>query len=45
MANELINPVTITQNSLIRLENNLVFSKYVNREFQHLYGVPGDKVG
>ena len=32
MANELLNPVVITQESLIRLENNLCFAKYVNRE-------------
>lgn len=32
MANELINPVAVAQDSLIRWENNLVAAKYVNRE-------------
>ncbi len=32
MANELLNPVVIAQNTLMRLENNLVFFKQVNRE-------------
>ncbi len=32
MANELINPVAVAQDSLIRWENNLTAAKYVNRE-------------
>lgn len=32
MANELLNPVAILQESLMRWENNTVFFKYVNRE-------------
>ena len=32
MANELLNPVAIAAASLIRLENNTVMMKMVNRE-------------
>jgi hypothetical protein len=32
MANELLNPVVIAQNTLMRLENSLVFFKQVSRE-------------
>lgn len=45
MANELINPVLVAQDTLMRLENNTVFSKYVNREFDDKFAVPGDKAG
>ncbi|HLG97163.1 MAG TPA: hypothetical protein VKX49_12700 [Bryobacteraceae bacterium] len=45
MANELLNPVAILQESLMRWENNLVFAKQVNREFDDRFAVPGDKIG
>jgi len=32
LANELLNPVTILKNSMIRLENNLTMVKFVNRD-------------
>jgi hypothetical protein len=44
-ANELLNPVIIGKDSLIRLENNVTFTKYVNREFDKNFAVPGDKIG
>lgn len=37
MANELLNPVVIGKDTLLRLENNLVMFKMVNREFSTLY--------
>jgi len=45
MANELLNPVAILQNSLMRLENNLVQFKNVNREFDQDFALPGNKIG
>lgn len=45
MANELINPVAVAQDSLIRWENNLTAAKYVNREFDPQFALPGDKIG
>lgn len=41
MANELINPVVIAQDTLMRLENNLVFFKQVSRDFDKEFAVPG----
>jgi hypothetical protein len=32
VANELLNPVTILKESMVRLENDLTFTKQVNRE-------------
>jgi len=32
MSNELLNPVAIDHETLLRLENNLTLYKYVNRE-------------
>lgn len=43
--NELLNPVVIAQDSLLRLENNLTFFKSVSREFDGEYAVPGNKIG
>ncbi len=45
MANELINPVAVAQDSLIRWENNLTAAKYVSREFDPNFALPGDKIG
>ena len=45
MANDLLNPVVIAKNSLIRLENNLVFAKQVNREYSSQFAVPDAKSG
>ncbi len=43
--NELLNPVAIAGNSLIRLENNTVMMKQVNREYDDKFAVPNEKVG
>lgn len=43
--NELLNPVVIAQDSLLRLENSLTFFKSVNREYDGQYAVPGNKIG
>jgi len=32
MSNELLNPVTILKESMMRLENNITMTKFVNRE-------------
>lgn len=45
MPNELLNPVAISAESLMRWENNLVFAKYVTREFDDKFARPGDKIG
>ncbi|MCL5743270.1 MAG: hypothetical protein M1541_04965 [Acidobacteria bacterium] len=45
MANELLNPVVIGKELLVRLENNLVMAKMVNREFEDKFAVPNDKCG
>ena len=45
MANEFINPVAVAQDSLIRWENNLVAAKFVSREFDSKFAVPGAKFG
>ena len=45
MANELLNPVAIAAASLIRLENNTVMMKMVNREYDDKFAVPNEKVG
>ena len=33
MANEFLNPVTISKELLLRWENNTVMAKFVNRQF------------
>ena len=45
MATELLNPVVITKNLLVRLENNIVMAKMVSREFEDQFAVPGAKCG
>lgn len=45
MANELINPVAIGHETLMRLENNYVFVKQVTREFDQEFAVAGAKIG
>ena len=45
MSNELLNPVTILKESMIRLENNITFIKQVNREFDDKFAVPDAKTG
>jgi hypothetical protein len=45
MSNELLNPVVIAQNSLIRLENDLTMTKMVNREFENNFAVKNEKIG
>lgn len=43
--NELVNPVAVGHQSLIRLENNLTFAKYVDRQFDDEFAVPDEKIG
>lgn len=45
MANELINPVAVSQDSLIRWENSLVAAKFVNRQFDNSFALPNEKIG
>ena len=45
MANNLLTPVAITRESARVLENNLVFSKFVNREYSDEFAVRGAKIG
>jgi hypothetical protein len=45
MANELLNPVAILKNTEPRYENEIVFAKYVNREFDDQFAVKDAKVG
>ncbi len=45
MANELINPVAVSQDSLIRWENSLVAAKYVSRQFDPNFALPNEKIG
>ena len=32
MGNDLLNPVTILKDSMVRLENNITMTKHVNRD-------------
>jgi len=43
--NELVNPVAVGHQSLMRLENNLTFAKYVNREFDDKFAIANEKIG
>ena len=45
MANELVNPVAVLQESLMRWENNIILFKQVNREFDDKFAVPNEKIG
>jgi hypothetical protein len=45
MANELINPVVIAQETLMRLENNLTMSKFADRQYDDRYAVENEKIG
>jgi len=42
---ELLNPVVIAQDSLIRLENDLTMMKMVSREFDEKFAVKNEKIG
>ena len=42
---ELISPVAVAQDSLIRLENDLTMAKMVSREFEGKFGVKNEKIG
>ena len=42
---ELLNPVVIAQDSLIRLENDCTMTKMVNREFDEKFAVKNEKIG
>jgi len=45
MANELLNPVTILKEGMVRLENNATILKHVNRDFDDKFAVPDAKTG
>jgi hypothetical protein len=45
MSNSLLTPSEITREALFVLENNLVFTKSVNREYDSKFGVEGAKIG
>ena len=45
MANELLNPVALTKESLMRWENNLVMAKFVDRQFSDSFALEGEKIG
>lgn len=45
MANELLNPVVIVADSMVRLENQTTMMKFVNREFDDRFAVPNEKAG
>ena len=45
MANELINPVVIAQETLMRLENNLTMSKFADRQYDDRFAVENEKIG
>ena len=45
MANNLLTPNMITKEAARVLENNLTFSKYVNREYSDQFAVSGAKIG
>lgn len=45
MPNTLLNPSMITKESLRILENNLTFTKGVNREYDDAFGIDGAKIG
>ena len=42
---ELLNPVAIAQDSLIRLENDCTMTKMVSREFDEKFAVKNEKIG
>lgn len=45
MANNLLTPIQITRDAARVLENNLVFTKQVNREYSDQFAIPGAKIG
>ena len=45
MDNQLLSPIAIAQESLLRLENNLTFWKQVNREYDDKFSIENEKVG
>lgn len=45
MANQLLTISMITREALMILENNLVFTKFIRRDFDDKYGVAGAKIG
>lgn len=45
MANNLLTPIMITRDAARVLENNLVFTKFVNREYSDEFAVRGAKIG
>lgn len=45
MANNLLTPIMITKEAARVLENNLTFSKYVNREYSDQFAISGAKIG
>ena len=45
MANNLLTPIMITREAARVLENNLVFTKYVNKEYSDQFAITGAKIG
>src|SRR5689334_5156872 len=45
MANNLLTPIMITRESARVLENNLSFTKYVNRSYSDEFAIRGAKIG
>lgn len=45
MANKFENIEMVTYDTLVNLENNLTFSKYVNRSYDNYFGKKGAKIG
>lgn len=45
MPNNLLTPIMITREAARVLENNLVFTKYINREYSDEFAIRGAKIG
>jgi P22 coat protein - gene protein 5 len=45
LANQLLTISMITREALMILENNIVFSKFIRRDFDDKYGIAGAKIG
>lgn len=45
MANELVNPIAVGHDLLVRLENHIVAFKYVDRQFSDEFAVRDEKIG
>jgi hypothetical protein len=45
MANNLLTPIMITREAARVLENNLVYAKFINREYSDSFAITGAKIG